>query len=124
MVSYTYDASGSAVIPGVDGGDAVVYNPGDIAWVLTSTALVMIMVGYWDSSASQFAENLYMLQMTDTGCLAILLRLVAAEERAIDAGAGHVRVCLDKLPMVSAKPSRLEADLMWFPAAGSSGATL
>jgi len=43
MVVVDYDASGSLVIPGVDGADAVVYNPGDIAWILTSTALVMIM---------------------------------------------------------------------------------
>lgn len=47
MVVVDYDASGSLVIPGVDGADAVVYNPGDIAWILTSTALVMIMVGQW-----------------------------------------------------------------------------
>ncbi|KAF8884088.1 ammonium transporter [Gymnopilus junonius] len=46
MVNITYDASGS-----IDWYDAdtsppstVVYNPGDIAWVLASTALVWIMV--------------------------------------------------------------------------------
>ncbi|KAF8662795.1 hypothetical protein AX16_001079 [Volvariella volvacea WC 439] len=43
MVNITYDASGS-IIADVQTDEPFVYNPGDIAWVLASTALVWIMV--------------------------------------------------------------------------------
>jgi len=43
MVNITYDAS-SSIIATDSEGVAVVYNPGDIAWVLASTALVWLMV--------------------------------------------------------------------------------
>ncbi|KAL7009274.1 hypothetical protein EMMF5_000904 [Cystobasidiomycetes sp. EMM_F5] len=42
MPNITYDQSGS-MISTLEDGTVNVYNPGDIAWVLTSTALVMIM---------------------------------------------------------------------------------
>ncbi|KAF6759403.1 ammonium transporter [Ephemerocybe angulata] len=41
MVNITYDDSGSIKLPE---DDTVVYSPGDIAWVLTSTALVWMMI--------------------------------------------------------------------------------
>lgn len=44
MVNITYDASGSILWLDPDTGKTFVYNPGDIAWVLASTALVWIMV--------------------------------------------------------------------------------
>lgn len=44
MVNITYDASGSILWLDPDSGKTFVYNPGDIAWVLASTALVWIMV--------------------------------------------------------------------------------
>jgi len=43
MVNVTYDASGSLVVPGSD-GEPIVYSPGDIAWVLSSAALVWLMI--------------------------------------------------------------------------------
>jgi Amt family ammonium transporter len=43
MVNITYDASQSLVWVDKDGNTGV-YNPGDIAWVLASTALVWIMI--------------------------------------------------------------------------------
>ena len=44
MVNITYDSSGSIIWRDPDSGESFVYNPGDIAWVLASTALVWIMV--------------------------------------------------------------------------------
>ncbi|KAI0682436.1 ammonium transporter [Cytidiella melzeri] len=44
MVNVTYDQSGSLVWFDPDSGENVVYNLGDIAWVLASTALVWIMI--------------------------------------------------------------------------------
>jgi Amt family ammonium transporter len=44
MVNITYDASGSILWFDPDTGENVVYNPGDIAWTLASTALVWLMV--------------------------------------------------------------------------------
>jgi len=43
MVNATYDASNSLIVTD-DEGVATIYNPGDIAWVLASTALVWIMI--------------------------------------------------------------------------------
>ncbi|KAH9896721.1 ammonium transporter [Cubamyces lactineus] len=44
MVNITYDTSGSIQWVDPDDGSLFVYNPGDIAWVLASTALVWIMI--------------------------------------------------------------------------------
>ncbi|KAI0646172.1 ammonium transporter [Trametes meyenii] len=44
MVNITYDASGSIQWMDPDDGTVWTYNPGDIAWVLASTALVWIMI--------------------------------------------------------------------------------
>ncbi|KAI9067816.1 ammonium transporter [Trametes sanguinea] len=44
MVNITYDASGSLLWEDPTDGTVWVYNPGDIAWVLASTALVWIMI--------------------------------------------------------------------------------
>ncbi|EIW55877.1 ammonium transporter [Trametes versicolor FP-101664 SS1] len=44
MVNITYDASGSINWFDPDSGEVVVYNPGDMAWVLASTALVWLMI--------------------------------------------------------------------------------
>ncbi|KAI0826985.1 ammonium transporter [Trametes gibbosa] len=44
MVNITYDASGSLQWFDPDSGKTWVYNPGDIAWVLASTALVWLMI--------------------------------------------------------------------------------
>ncbi|EGG08538.1 uncharacterized protein MELLADRAFT_42854 [Melampsora larici-populina 98AG31] len=43
MLNVTKDASGSIVATLPDGSPPTIYNPGDLAWVLASTALVMIM---------------------------------------------------------------------------------
>jgi len=43
MVNVTYDASNS-IIATDDEGTATTYAPGDIAWVLASTALVWLMI--------------------------------------------------------------------------------
>ncbi|CDO77542.1 hypothetical protein BN946_scf184912.g41 [Trametes cinnabarina] len=44
MVNITYDASGSLQWQDPTDGTVWVYNPGDIAWVLASTALVWLMI--------------------------------------------------------------------------------
>lgn len=43
MVNLTYDASGSILSTYDPTMPAAVYNPGDIAWMLAATALVMVM---------------------------------------------------------------------------------
>ncbi|KAJ7116647.1 ammonium transporter [Mycena epipterygia] len=44
MADISYDASGDLIYTDPDDGKVTVYNMGDIAWVLASTALVWIMV--------------------------------------------------------------------------------
>lgn len=43
MVNITAGPAGEIIATPTDGTPPVIYNPGDLAWVLTSTALVMIM---------------------------------------------------------------------------------
>jgi Amt family ammonium transporter len=67
MVNITYDASGSSVSTYDPEMPAAVYNPGDIAWVLTSTALVMIMtpgVGFLYSGLLRRKNALSMLYLS------------------------------------------------------------
>ncbi|KAI5481446.1 hypothetical protein MNV49_004202 [Pseudohyphozyma bogoriensis] len=67
MVNVTYDASGSMIYyaPGSDEG--AVFSPGDEAWILTCTALVMIMcpgVGYLYSGLLRRKNALSMLYLS------------------------------------------------------------
>jgi len=71
-VNITYDASGSIAYAPAD--PAVVYNPGDIAWVLASTALVWIMipgVGFFYSGLLRRKNALSMIYMSMM-CLAVV----------------------------------------------------
>jgi len=64
MVNITYDASGSMLWFDPDTQTVVVYNLGDIAWVLASTALVWIMipgVGYFYSGLLRRKNALSMI---------------------------------------------------------------
>ncbi|KAL8286274.1 hypothetical protein RQP46_004762 [Phenoliferia psychrophenolica] len=66
MVNLTYDASGS-IVANYAPDEEIVYNPGDIAWVLASTALVMIMcpgVGYLYSGLLRRKNALSMLYLS------------------------------------------------------------
>ncbi|THU82661.1 ammonium transporter [Dendrothele bispora CBS 962.96] len=67
MVNVTYDsASGSMQVNGTD-GTLVVYNNGDTAWVLASTALVWIMipgVGYFYSGLMRRKNALSMIYLS------------------------------------------------------------
>ncbi|KIK03145.1 hypothetical protein K443DRAFT_676993 [Laccaria amethystina LaAM-08-1] len=65
MVNATYDASASLIV--TDAGTSNVYNPGDIAWVLASTALVWIMipgVGYFYSGLLRRKNALSMIYLS------------------------------------------------------------
>jgi Amt family ammonium transporter len=67
MVNITYDASGSILWEDPDTGKVFVYNPGDIAWVLASTALVWIMVpgvGYFYSGLLRRKNALSMIYLS------------------------------------------------------------
>ncbi|KAM0755731.1 ammonium transporter MEPa [Meredithblackwellia eburnea MCA 4105] len=67
MVNVTYDASGSIVSYWDGPDDPQVYNPGDIAWILASAALVMIMcpgVGYLYSGLLRRKNALSMLYLS------------------------------------------------------------
>ncbi|TDL17525.1 ammonium transporter [Rickenella mellea] len=44
MVNVTYDASGSLLWYDASSGNTIVYNPGDLAWVISATALVWLMI--------------------------------------------------------------------------------
>ncbi|GAA5858232.1 hypothetical protein JCM8547_005701 [Rhodosporidiobolus lusitaniae] len=65
--SYSIQPGGSDLIATLDGGEVVSYNPGDIAWVLTCTALVWIMipgVGYLYSGLVRRKNALTVLFLT------------------------------------------------------------
>ncbi|PPQ65690.1 hypothetical protein CVT24_012108 [Panaeolus cyanescens] len=65
-VNVTFDASGSLVVP-TTGTETIVYNPGDIAWVLASTALVWIMipgVGFFYSGLLRRKNALSMMYLS------------------------------------------------------------
>ncbi|KAJ4001849.1 ammonium transporter [Lentinula boryana] len=67
MVNITYDASGSIVWQDPDTGKIFVYNPGDIAWTLASTALVFIMIpglGYFYSGLLRRKNALSMIYLS------------------------------------------------------------
>lgn len=67
MVNITYDASGSLVSTYDPSMPAAVYSTGDIAWVLASTALVMLMspgVGYLYSGLLRRKNALSMLYLS------------------------------------------------------------
>ncbi|TEB33117.1 ammonium transporter [Coprinellus micaceus] len=64
MVNVTYDESGSITLPE---DEEVVYSPGDIAWVLASTALVWIMIpglGYFYSGLLRRKNALTMIYLS------------------------------------------------------------
>jgi len=66
-VNITYDSSGSIIWRDPDSGESFVYNPGDIAWVLASTALVWIMVpgvGYFYSGLLRRKNALSMIYLS------------------------------------------------------------
>lgn len=66
MVNVTYDDSGDTIV--TDGsGVASPYNAGDIAWILTSTALVWIMipgVGFFYSGLLRRKNALSMIYLS------------------------------------------------------------
>ncbi|KDQ60426.1 hypothetical protein JAAARDRAFT_32845 [Jaapia argillacea MUCL 33604] len=67
MVNVTYDASGSLNWYDPSTGQTVVYQQGDIAWVLCGTALVMIMtpgVGYFYSGLLRRKNALNMIYLS------------------------------------------------------------
>ncbi|KAF7794031.1 hypothetical protein EIP86_005159 [Pleurotus ostreatoroseus] len=67
MVNITYDSSGSLVWVDPDDGTTWVYDLGDIAWVLASTALVWIMipgVGYFYSGLLRRKNALSMIWLS------------------------------------------------------------
>ncbi|KAI5832489.1 ammonium transporter [Schizophyllum commune Tattone D] len=67
MVNVGYDESGDLIWQDPDTGDTVVYNLGDIAWVLCCTALVWIMVpgvGFFYSGLLRRKNALSMIYMS------------------------------------------------------------
>jgi Amt family ammonium transporter len=67
MVNVTYDASGSLEWTDPSSNTTWVYNPGDIAWVLASTALVWIMipgVGFFYSGLLRRKNALSMIYLS------------------------------------------------------------
>lgn len=67
MVNITYDASGDLNWYDADTGSTNVYNPGDIAWVLASTALVWLMipgVGFFYSGLLRRKNALSMIYLS------------------------------------------------------------
>ncbi|GAA5979287.1 hypothetical protein JCM11641_001983 [Rhodosporidiobolus odoratus] len=65
--AYQIQPGGSDLIATLDGGEVVSYNPGDIAWLLTSTALVWLMipgVGYLYSGLVRRKNALTVLFLT------------------------------------------------------------
>ncbi|KAL7410359.1 ammonium transporter AmtB-like domain-containing protein [Mrakia frigida] len=65
-VNVSYDESGDLVAPGYD----IVYNMGDMAWVMTSTALVFIMipgVGFFYSGLLRRKNALSMMYLSMAG---------------------------------------------------------
>jgi len=74
MVNITYDASGQLNWYNPDTGETVVYNGGDIAWTLTSTALVWIMVpgiGFFYSGLLRRKNALSMIYLS-MGTIAVV----------------------------------------------------
>jgi len=74
MVNITYDASGSIVYFDPDKNANVVYNPGDLAWVIASTALVWLMipgVGYFYSGLLRRKNALSMIYLSMM-CVAVV----------------------------------------------------
>ncbi|RXW20797.1 hypothetical protein EST38_g5064 [Candolleomyces aberdarensis] len=66
MVNVTYDDSGSMIAHPL-GEDPAVYSPGDVAWVLASTALVWIMIpglGYFYSGLLRRKNALTMIYLS------------------------------------------------------------
>lgn len=74
MVNITYDASGQLNWFDPDTGKTVVYNGGDIAWTLASTALVWIMVpgvGFFYSGLLRRKNGLSMIYLS-VGTIAVV----------------------------------------------------
>ncbi|KAL5514148.1 hypothetical protein ACEPAG_2236 [Sanghuangporus baumii] len=74
MVNVTYDASGSLVYHPDDGTDDVVYDLGDMAWVIAATALVWIMtpgLGFFYSGLLRRKNALSMIFLS-VGVLAVV----------------------------------------------------
>jgi len=74
MVNVTFDASGSLVVWDPVALQTIVYNPGDIAWVIAATALVWLMipgVGYFYSGLLRRKNALSMIYLSMM-CVAVV----------------------------------------------------